>query len=254
MVSFVNSRTQKEDWKLDTGSAGKPGMLQAFTASVAKSVLREEQRKGNMQEVVTLVDKRMSVPEEYVKFGGKIIYVDKVQHIADIVEDIWMMLVLKSPIGDPAQKRFGKAAWRRKHYHKVHSIFYNRKSVQPENLEKVLRNAKPGDEISIVNLLPYAKRIEYGKGKHNSRDRKRLLKTPRKSITAWSSQAPHGVYRQVAKTAARKYGRRSWIKYRLVRAPEIGYSFKDWTKTGAIKVEQRYPAIMIRVSKLTKTG
>jgi hypothetical protein len=248
----VNTKTTAHaDWGILTD---KKYGLQLVTQHVAKNELRRDQAKGFMQDPITIVDKVVGAHEANVRFGGKIVYVDRFLHIADVVEDIWQSLVEKSPIGNAAQKRFGRAPFRRLWYHKEHKIFFNRKMIEPSQVENALKSAKAGDEIAIANLLPYAKRIEYGRGIHKPADRKRLLKTPNKTATAWSLQAPHGVYRRVFVEAKRRHGNRTFIKYRLVRAPEIGYSFTHFTKDGPVKMEQRYPAILIKVSKLTKTG
>lgn len=84
-----------------------------------------------------------------------------------------------------------------------------------------LDRARPGDRVQIVNVQPYARKIE------GARANRRKQWKGRRGL---SRQAPGGVYKKVFDLLKQRYGRTLFLDYRLERL-ELGG--KEWVAEGA---------------------
>lgn len=177
--------------------------IRAVTIHVAREVLAEEQARGFTKDPRVVVDsRRYDAPVETVKPFGRVEFIEKAD-IGEIVMFIWRQLVQRSP-------------YRKGGYSDSHAILVNGKEAAPDNVL-----AGPGDKVQIVNIQPYARKIERG----------------------LSLQAPTGVYRVVFRIAQRRYGKIAFIKYTMVPL-NLGVTIAS--KKGA--VAQVYPCIQITPS------
>lgn len=149
--------------------------IRQFQIMTARHVLAEEQARGFDREPRVIVDRRFDAAIETVKPFGRIEFVERVD-IGEVVEWIWKRLLERSPV------LTGR-------YQDSHIVMINGASV-PD-----IRGYKPGDRIQIVNIQPYARKVERGQ----------------------SIMAPNGVYRGVFNAARRRYGRNLFIDFRYVK-------------------------------------
>lgn len=96
-------------------------------------------------------------------------------------------------------------------YRQGHVVLLNGQGLSDGGLA-VLDRAEPGDRVQIVNIEPYARKIEGQRAK-----RRKQIKGRR----GLSRQAPNGVYRAVFALLQQRYGRTLYIDYRLERL-ELG--------------------------------
>jgi hypothetical protein len=194
-----------------------------YVVTTARTVLREEQRKGFDPQPKTIVDRRHNAPIESVRMFGTIEFVERVE-LGEIIDWIYRALVETSPVlkGD---------------YAASHMVLVNGQEAS----ENEWRAIGPGDRIQFVNIQPYARRIEGGArfvGWNSRVDR-----TARKHVGGHSLQAPNGVYRVVYAQAKRKFGRQVFIDYKFV-------SLAGGKVIADSKIKRyRYPAIQILQSR-----
>lgn len=93
------------------------------------------------------------------------------------------------------------------HYADAHVVLLNGAGLSSDGLE-VLDRVKQGDRVQIVNIMPYARKIE---GARAAR-RKGVRWSGRRGL---SRQAPGGVYRKVHGEITRRWGRTVAVDYRL---------------------------------------
>lgn len=177
---------------------------------VARETLARYQAAGELPDPIRRVDGKVGKPDTAVRWGGYIAYYDRID-MADALEAIYRRLVEKSPVlsGD---------------YSHAHVFMVNGR-VLPLEL------AKEHDVVSIVNVQPYARKIEHG----------------------LSMMAPTGVYRLVARWAQQKY-RYLDIKFTYIRLPTLGVTFLDRRaskrasrrKPTTVRTPIVYPIIHIR--------
>lgn len=184
---------------------------------VARETLRLYQAAGQLPDPITRVDGRLNKNPLHVRWGGYIAYYDRIE-ISEALVEIYKRLVAKSPVdsGD---------------YSHAHVFLVNGRVVPTTGL--ITELAGDNDVISIVNVQPYARKIEHG----------------------LSMMAPTGVYRVTARWAQRKF-RHLQIKFTYMRLPSLGVTFKDdratkkasrWYKRKrVIRTPIVYPVIHIR--------
>jgi hypothetical protein len=131
----------------------------------------------------TYVDGGKGRSEFDVSIGGQIIY--EFNLLDDILAWIGEQLILRSPIGEPDDKRPGHPGL----YRESH-IFLAGDTVMPIPAGEKL---PPAEKYWFVNTTPYARKIE----------------KPR----AQSDQAAEGVYETVADDARRKFGKLLEVRY-----------------------------------------
>lgn len=245
---------QRDDWTITEKEAK---FLPVITASVAKDVLREEQKAGmfptDKKEYIRVVDNKLGMVEERVRFGGKIHYQLNTEGFAGIIEVLrWIeeRLVLTSPYRN---KRPQDTGWRGVHYKEAHILMIDGKSVgevgvstQPIFFARTFQSRKHSKDstYTFVNTMPYARRIEHAKVTR-SRKKKRGSGFTKPKSGAWSQQAPNGVYRRVASEARARFGETIRVRYRRFQLRGIGYKILDMKKKSG-ETGQWYPAIVVR--------
>lgn len=128
--------------------------VQQNLVAVARDFLREEQVKHGFPEkdFLTLVDNKLNARDVTVKPLGKIEYVTKLGNITDVVLSVMRLVVERSPTDSG-------------YYQSMNVLFYNGKVVakgivDTTNWLKVDREYKSSDRFRIVNLSPYARKLE----------------------------------------------------------------------------------------------
>lgn len=259
MVAVAKAVTTNEKWSL---SKDQGKFLRVVTVSTANQVLKEEQAKGTFPRdrklYTTWVDNSPRKQEIQVRFGGKISYIQR-QALSEVYEFILRRIEDLAPIG-PGPKK-GKEPFRRRHYYESTVMLVNGKAVITEGQAagdikilalRGLKNIKPSDRVQFMNVQPYARRIEQGKTEYRSvgkgvwrrqRDRDTAFAKP----FNWSLQAPNGVFKVVAREAARRFKGVAQVRFTYAQAPALGYAFKD-LRSGD-RINQFYPVIVVRTDR-----
>lgn len=190
--------------------------LRRYQIQVAREALAEEQAGGFDRDPRTIVDRRFDAPIEDVKFGGRIEFVARAD-MGEITEFVWREVIRRSPV------LTGR-------YQDSHIIMVNGQQVP------VLGSLLPSDRVQIVNIQPYARKVEGGGG----------INGP--STRPLSLQAPNGVYRMVYRAAQRRYGKTAFIDFKWV---QLNLGVRVLALQGGGKNRKRvlkphiYPAIQI---------
>ena len=174
------------------------GTIEATTIATAEEVLRREVAAGNFTtEPVVVTDGAVGRDYHQVRPFGKIEFVAQpTMRLA--VEWTLEMLRRLSPVAT------GR-------YRDSHVVLLNGTGLTGQGLA-VLDRAREGDRIQIVNVQPYARKIEGQRAKRRKQIRGRR---------GLSKQAPGGVYRKVHQLLVQRYGRTLFVDYRLERL-EVG--------------------------------
>jgi hypothetical protein len=170
------------------------GSIEALTIATAEEVLKREVAAGTFTTTPTVVTDRV-VGRDYreVKPFGRIEFIARPElrvAVAWALEQIRRL----SPVAS------GR-------YRDSHVVLLNGQGLTSSRLDQLDR-AKPGDRVQIVNVQPYARKIE---GQRANR-RKQW-----KGRRGMSRQAPGGVYRVVYALLQQRYGRTVFVDYRLER-------------------------------------
>ncbi len=204
--------------------------LPAITARIAREELAKVQSAGAVP-YRQIVDGREGAPLESVRPGGVIVF--KFSRIGPVVDWIYQALMARSPV------RSGR-------YQHSHKLFVN--GVQRDAfVERQVVDLPPGSEVVLINMQPYARKIEgtvrrQGPPRvdhlswHHRKKEGKLVRTG-----GLSAQAPDGVY-EIAAIEARK------------RFPDTDISFGyrgiigSAVATGAVRNQSdiRYPAIILK--------
>lgn len=205
--------------------------LQVIQISLAKKILRQDQAAGRFPvartDYKTVVDHKPLSPEESVRFGGRISYVNKSEsdskEMLIYARDILFKL---SPIG---MKRPGvDIGWRAKHYSDNHEFLVNARGPYDLNNIGVAGEFPDNSVIDIRTTLVYARRIEKG----------------------WSLQRPTGVMRIAAILLRRRFSASWTFNYHLARYNDLT-DHKIWRMEGhrrwgpkkKVIYDQLYPTI-----------
>jgi hypothetical protein len=183
--------------------------IKTVHVSGARAFREQAVRKYGFPEkdFLTLVDGKLGASDLTVKPLGKIEYITKIESISEVVLGVMELIINKSP------KRTG-------YYGSMNVLMYNGKIVA-SNLTGAKfffknRIFKDSDKFRIINLSPYARKIERlgitsGKrGKYRSKKNKSGTKV----------RAPSGTYWQSKNEAKRKFqGLKNNIKFSFIPVP-----------------------------------
>ncbi len=144
--------------------------LPRITANVARAQLAEVLSAGAVP-YQQFVDGREGAALESVKPGGMILF--RFNRLGAVLDWIYVQLVGHSPIGKDSPPHL--------HYFEDHELYINDSRVQTDIGGTI--DIPPNAVAKIVNLRPYARKIEHG----------------------LSTQAPDGVYEITAIAASRRF-------------------------------------------------
>lgn len=156
-------------------------MIRPYHIRVARDALAEEQRRGFDGKPRTIIDRRgYDAPLESVKPFGVIEYASRT-NVRAVAAWVFEQVVQLSPVDT------GR-------YQDSHVLMVNGETVDllPDDLG-------PNDRVQIVNITPYARKIERG----------------------YSELAPNGVYRRVASAAKNRF-RDAFIDHKWVKLEGVG--------------------------------
>ena len=237
--------------------------VQGNTVLLAKDFLEQEQKESDFpkKEYLTLVDGKIGAKEESVKVFGKIEYVTKLENVTDVVIDILKFVNERSPT-------------RSGYYTSRHVLMYNGKVVARGAFNgiswlKAPRDYKDTDKFRVINLSPYARKLErFGKKKGtqgSKKGRKNDKERLGKSKSGNDVRAPNGAYWLAKNTARRRYPQlKNNIKFSFIPvAPNIAagqnsktFSPNDYKfKTGRGKGRSYlYPSITVTIAPSSFTS
>jgi len=174
---------------------------QNATFSIAREVLKEEQVKGFPKKPRVRTDGRFEKPDTKVLPFGRIEYYAQ-SDVGVAILDMFRRLHEKSPMVSGQ-------------YREQNVLYHNglEQARTPAGVASFVKDIesiggfKPGDELRMVNLNPYARKLEYyrvtqatvgrRKGKQNNKGRKRSTKT--------GNLLPSGTYYLTGRAIKRRY-------------------------------------------------
>ena len=193
--------------------------ISAAFVSIAKEELSVSQSKGKFPKegFRTIVDGRYDVGNNLTNAHKEIVFVSKVA-IGDVLVEMMKSVVDRSPL-DTGQ------------YIRNHALFLNSYLVgrTPQEVATWLNsnpNIKAGDAIRLVNLTPYAGKLEregFRAGKTlggKSEQTKRMKKFGKKGAQV-SVRQPNGAYYLTVRKLLLKYRFNSIIKFEWVNGGKI---------------------------------
>ena len=104
------------------------------------------------------------------------------------------------------------------------------------DLAAALDEVKPGQRVQIVNIQPYAKKLE---GIASSKKKKIARKR------GMSSQARAGIYRPVQRLAVQRFGRSLFVDFKMVKLELNGAQRR--MRTGIISANYTYPSLQFYI-------
>lgn len=213
---------------------------------IADTVLREEQELGFDKEPVLTVDGRTGKPVSAVSPLGSIEFTARAD-IKDIILETYTALLDRSKV------KSGR-------YVRSHYVFLNGTQVATEyqSLTAWLKTAEFGDKdiVRIVNIQPYARRLErLGVTAQRQQNKLREKKTRGKGqhgpFVLYAT--PNGAYALTVRAVRTKFKRNSQIKFAYISGSDIGLAgtFKSGGRRGRNSAGRPYlyPSIVITVSE-----
>lgn len=225
--------------------------LQFFQADLSMRILVDAIRKRRFpkdkKDYVVVVDRRHNASEYTVRYGGKIMYLNRTQSLAEVLDWVAEKIVLLSPVG---VKKSSDRGWRREHYQDAHLYLVDGKAMQKISRSHRIVSLQRGSQYKkhvvqqgsvhqFTNTMVYARRIEFGG-----------MTTQNQFIKPWSMVAPTGVYRKVANAAKARFGGIARIEYKSMQL-SVGATIYGGTKHS---FKQFYPTIIVRPRTGAKLG
>jgi len=181
--------------------------MRAYTAAVARTVLKEEQRKGTFprdkKAYITQVDRRnrRHGSEAEVRLGGRIAYLQfdyRTEFLPAALQMLRYVRMAAAKVSPSAWKTPGQlraGGFRARHYIDSFALLRNNAVVVGPGrhfwtaADKYVRRfadaLQPGEVLSIVNIQPYARKLESFNG------------------LIWSTKSPRGILRLALSSARR---------------------------------------------------
>lgn len=209
----ANERTVVSSAKVDGPSTPEiikwlGGDIQKFQIGVVEDVIREEVGAGRFTTTPTVItDGVLRRDYHAVKAFGKVELVET-PVMPDVVRWALALLVRLAPV------RSGR-------YRDSNVVLLNGKGITEQNIA-TLAAARPGDRVQIVNVQPYARKIE------GQRAKRRKGWKGRRGL---SRQAPGGVYRKAYAMIQQRWGRAVFVDYRLERLDIGGVELRSSAAT-----------------------
>jgi len=219
--------------KQDTVAATKALLVQTAKAEHA-AVVREQPAP---QGFIRFVDGRQGAVEESVRPDGVIIY--RYRRLDEVVQFAMETLFDLSPVLSGE-------------YRNSHVLFVN--GIEASNLAKLAE----GDEISIMNVLPYSRKIEFGKMQMRVPGTSKVYQSARRAIegrfgntvsVSFTYRAFLGGF-QVNQQLAPSSGAAWWLGNDGAARASTGIKesvvARDFGKTAHNKKNVRYPTLIIK--------
>lgn len=201
-----------------------PRIQDATIVTAERALVTAVQTRNFDRQPVVVTDGRPRVDHRQVKPFGRIEWIKRA-NLTEAVKLALQMLVDKSPVGPG----------RNGHYRDRHTVLIDGQSVKGD-LDAALASVRPGQRVQIVNIQPYAKKLEGVAAK-----KKKKLKA-KKGISA---QAKGGIYRPVQRALVQRYGKSLFIDFKMVKLEFDGHQRK--TKTGMVSANYTYPALQFYI-------
>lgn len=248
-VTENGPRGKRSNYTFDRDLSGEMTLkdLLDFTRAslivLSDEVLKSEQAKGFDKNPIMVVDGKRGKGLEQVHPLGKVEFISR-KNFGEILLDAYRGLLERSKVLTGLYKA-------------SHYVFKNgiQVAVDLPSLEawvKTTPEFKEGDLIRIVNLQPYARRLEL-LGVTAGRSRRRLEDPGRRKgeKTGNLFQRPNGAYQLTSKSISSKYKNNVAIKFSFLPGSSMGLtaSFKGSskkTKRGGVRT-YLYPSITFTV-------
>ncbi len=250
-LQVTEAGRKRPEYTLDSDIAGTltlQDLLQWTKASlivIADEVLRDEQSQGFDKEPVVSVDGRVGKPVIAVNPLGQIEFTSRVD-VMSIVFDAYEAVLYRSKVLTGL-------------YKSSHFVFLNGLQIATsmQELKAWYSSEKPvfkqSDTIRIVNIQPYARRLErLGVTAQRQKASKRDPGSRRGKPTGKLQAVPNGAYALTARAIRSKYKRNSLIKFVFLPGSALGItaSFKTGRKgKNSSGRPYLYPSIVISVSE-----
>lgn len=183
--------------------------------TISSDVLREEQGRGFDLKPLVLVDGKFNKDVGDVSPLGKIQYVSR-QDIREVVEFAFQKVFELSPVltGE---------------YLDNNAVYLNGQYVadSPASVKSWLDGVsfKNGDKVRIVNLAPYARKLEL-EGVRSDTTRVKWGKGSKRGLGRKNDQGkvriPNGAYTVASRLIKRQWGRNAFIKFELMSGSSMG--------------------------------
>jgi len=196
-------------WSLESDLNGEATVrdfktfIQRATWGIAEETLKEEQAKGFDKDPRVRTDNKWGKEPRDVKFMGKIEYFSR-QSIREALLEAYEMILKRSPV------RSGQ-------YLMSHYVYYNHKKIAESKgelytwLKANEENVKDGDLVRIVNVTPYAARIEIRGGRRGTAG-----KTKGKNVNPGKKAFGSGAYALAARAINSKYKAQGRVKFQMI--------------------------------------
>lgn len=219
-ISVTEKGRRRPEYTIDSDINGEVTLkdLLEYTKGslivIADEVLKEEQDKGFDKNPVFVVDGRRNKPVSAVSPLGSIEIVARMD-MGDIVLETYNALLYRSKV------LTGR-------YKSSHFVFHNGKQVATDlqSLAAWLNTNpqfKQKDAIRIVNIQPYARRLER-LGVTAQRQQNRRAKSRRGHSSGATYVAPNGTYFLTARAIKAKYKQNTFIKFTFLPGSSLGLS------------------------------
>lgn len=252
MISFdvqyrvSDSGRNRPDINLESDAYGEMTLeeLLAWTKSalisISLDVLKEEQRNGFDENPIMLVDGRKNKPITSVSPLGKIQFI-AAENISEILLDAYEGLLHRSKV------LTGK-------YKASHYVFLNGAQVATDlqSLKTWLGSSppiSPKDIIRIVDIQPYARRLELlGVTAQRTQSKRQLAGKGSKKKFGTKIKLPNGTYQLTARSMRTKYKNNLGVRFSFIPGNVMGLPGTFKTGKGAGR-PYLYPSIIFTVGE-----
>lgn len=231
--SVVEKGRKAPQWTVNSDLTGEQSLadlllhLKTSLITIAGEVLREEQGNGFDKDPLVRVDGRVGKPPGAVNPFGSIEFVAR-QAAQTIVLDAYKAIMERAP--------FDTGLWKESNF-----VFVNGAVVATNETELVtFMKSKKGQELAdndivrIVNVIPYARKLER-LGVTGKRVQSRRTKSRDKKLRSGPTiLAPNGAYFLAYRAISRLYKSNSKISFSFLPGSEVGLQkVPAFTKSGS---------------------
>ena len=218
-VSVVENGRRAPQYTLDTDLNGEitlASLLEFTKASLiitADTALKEEQAKGFDKNPVVVVDGRVNKPVINVNPLGKLEFVSRA-NINEIILQAYQGVLSRSPVDT------GK-------YVRSHFVFFNGTQVASDLVTlnawlKSSPNISDKDVVRIVNVQPYARRLERLGITAQRRATRQVRSRDSRGRSGEFVAVPNGAYFLTVRSIRRKFKRNSSIQLKFLPGNTLG--------------------------------